>query len=93
MQPLIYLSAVAGLSQAFVMGEDLINILTVYAIALSGDAATQTWSIGGPYIGLLSGPLGQPQGISYSHSKYEGDVSFTRVSFSSMTPRQLADHT
>jgi len=41
---------------------------------------TQTWSIGGPYPGSILSVLGgRPQGISYSHNKYEGDSSTCRV--------------
>lgn len=37
--------------------------------------------VGGPYIGSLISALGgEPEGISYSHNKYESDASATRVS-------------
>jgi hypothetical protein len=50
---------------------------------MDGVVLTQTWSIGGPYPGSILSILGgQPQGISYSHNKYEGDSSACRVSAS-----------
>lgn len=65
------------------MGADLSGFLAAFAVAMDGDVLTQTWSIGGPYPGsLLSDLGGQPQGISYSHNKYEGDSSACRVSVS-----------
>lgn len=60
------------------MGPDLTGLLAAYAILMDGDPLTQTWSIGGPMNTLLA-PLGyEPQGISYSHNKYEGDTSIAR---------------
>lgn len=49
------------------------------AIALTGDPIAGTWSIGGPYGGLLGGLLSTPEGISYSHNAYESDTSPARV--------------
>ena len=59
------------------MGVDLSTFLAVYGAVFDGDLTE--WSIGGPS-GLVSllGLLGEPQGISGSHNKYEGDVSPTR---------------
>jgi hypothetical protein len=57
------------------MAADLAGFLAAYAIAMDGHVLTQTWSIGGHQPALtLGGLLGQPQGISYFHNKYEGDV-------------------
>ena len=59
------------------MGIDLATFLAVYGAVIDGDLTS--WSIGGPPGGsLLSGILSQPRGISYSHNKYESDVSPTR---------------
>ena len=61
------------------MGLDLAAFLSIYGAVFDGDLTN--WSIGGPPPGgLLSGLglLGQPQGISGSHNKYECDVSPTR---------------
>jgi hypothetical protein len=70
---------ITGLGQAYGMSPDLAAGLAAYAIAMDGDVLTQTWSIGGPQpANTLSGLLGTPQGISYSHSKYEGDSSIGR---------------
>jgi hypothetical protein len=61
------------------MSVDLAAFLAAYAIAMDGDLLTQTWSIGGPQpADTLGGLLGTPQGISYSHNKYEGDTSIGR---------------
>ena len=61
------------------MSPDLAAALAAYAIVMDGDLLTQSWSIGGPQgADLLGGLLGQPQGISYSHNKYEGDSSIGR---------------
>lgn len=60
------------------MGLDLAAFLAVFGAMFDGDLTN--WSIGGPPPeGLLSiiGLLGEPQGISGSHSKYEADVSPT----------------
>lgn len=63
------------------MGNDLATFLSVIGIVQAGDVGTLTWSIGGPYTGSLLSLLGgEPQGISYSHNKYEADASFGRVS-------------
>lgn len=59
------------------MGVDLGTILAVYGAAVDGNGLE--WSIGGPTSNVPSlSLLGQPQGISGSHNKYEGDVSPTR---------------
>lgn len=51
--------------------------LAAVGIVFDGDPLALTWSIGGPYPGTL-GLLGTPEGISYSHNKYEADSSVTR---------------
>lgn len=59
------------------MGPDLATVLAVYGAVFDGDLTG--WSIGGPSkITSLTGLLERPQGISYSHNKYEGDGSLTR---------------
>lgn len=62
------------------MGLDLGAFLAVYGAVADGDGTK--WSIGGPtpQVGALAGllGLGQPNGISGSHNKYEADVSPTR---------------
>jgi hypothetical protein len=73
------------------MGVDFSGFLAAYAVVVDGDVLSTTWSIGGPYPGSVLNSLGgQPQGISYSHNKYEGDASATRVSAASRSiPAQL----
>ena len=61
------------------MGLDLGGFLAVYGAVMDGDLTS--WSIGGPPPSSLVasvGLLGQPQGISGSHNKYESDASPTR---------------
>jgi hypothetical protein len=54
-------------------------VLSAYAIALTGNIAEGTWSIGGPLPTTLLDPLlGTGQGLSYSHNTYEGDSSIGR---------------
>lgn len=66
-----------GTVAAFGMGPDIASILAVYGAVFTGNLVS--WSIGGPVAGLtVAGLLGEPQGISGSHNKYEGDVSPTR---------------
>jgi Peroxidase, family 2 len=66
-----------GCQEAFGMGADLAGFLAVYGAIFDGDLTS--YSIGGPYPGLIIGNLlGTPQGLSGSHNKYEGDVSPTR---------------
>ena len=66
-----------GTAAAFGMGADLASLLGVYGAIFDGDLSS--YSIGGPVTGLtVAGLLGQPQGLSGSHNKYEGDVSPTR---------------
>lgn len=69
-----------GLGELFGMGVDLAGFLAAYAVVFDGDVITQTWSIGGPppKTSLGAGILGTPQGISWSHNKYEGDTSIGR---------------
>lgn len=64
-------------TSVFGMGADLAAILAVYGAAIDGNLLS--WSIGGPTANVPSiNLLGQPQGISGSHNKYEGDASPTR---------------
>ena len=71
---------VTGLAAAFGMGADLAAGLAVLGVILEGDPIGGTWSIGGPYKGLIGSSLGEePQGISYSHNNYEGDGSVSRL--------------
>ncbi|KAL9082865.1 MAG: hypothetical protein Q9165_008750 [Trypethelium subeluteriae] len=61
----------------FGMGVDLSTFLAIYGSVFDGDLTG--WSIGGPTsLVSLGGLLGEPQGISGSHNKYEGDASPTR---------------
>ncbi|KAF2768754.1 Cloroperoxidase [Teratosphaeria nubilosa] len=64
----------------FGLGPSIALFLAAYGAVVSGDL-TQ-WSIGGPDARVAAplglGLLGQPQGISGSHNKYEGDASPTR---------------
>ena len=65
---------IAGLGELFGMSVELAGFLAAYAIAFDGDPLTLSWSIGGPQGALLS----NPQGLSWSHNKYEGDTSIGR---------------
>lgn len=66
-----------GTEAAFGMGPDLASLLAVYGAIFDGDLTS--YSIGGPVASLtVAGLLGEPQGLSGSHNKYEGDVSPTR---------------
>ena len=70
---------VEATNQVYGMGIDLATFLSVYGAVMDGDLTS--WSIGGPppSLGsLLPGLLSQPRGISFSHNKYESDVSPTR---------------
>jgi hypothetical protein len=60
------------------MGKDLGAFLALYGALIDGDGTK--WSIGGPTVNnpALLGLLGEPQGISGSHNRYEGDASPTR---------------
>lgn len=60
------------------MGVDLSTFLAVYGSVFDGNL--YSWSIGGPddRVSIPLNLLGQPQGISGSHNKYEGDASPTR---------------
>jgi hypothetical protein len=64
--------------QVFGMGADLAAFLAVYGAAVSGNLVS--WSMGGPdpRVSIPLNLLGQPQGISGSHNKYETDASPTR---------------
>jgi len=68
---------VKGTYDVFGMGVDLSGFLGVYGAIFDGNLLT--YSIGGPDPALVSNILlGEPQGLSGSHNKYEGDVSPTR---------------
>lgn len=69
---------VEATTKVFGMGPDLALFLSTYGAVVDGDGTK--WSIGGPSDSVpgLLGLLGQPQGISGSHNKYESDVSPTR---------------
>ncbi|ETS73861.1 hypothetical protein PFICI_14807 [Pestalotiopsis fici W106-1] len=75
------LDIINGSVELFGMGVDLATFLTVYSAVMAGDLATV--SIGGkpPSSALLGvgGLLGQPQGLSNSHNRFESDVSPTRA--------------
>jgi len=62
----------------FGMGKDLGGFLGLYGALIDGDGTK--WSIGGPtpFVPATLGLLGEPQGISGSHNKYEGDASPAR---------------
>ncbi|GAB7326296.1 hypothetical protein MBLNU13_g10272t1 [Cladosporium sp. NU13] len=64
--------------KVFGMGVDLSTFLAVYGSVFDGNL--YSWSIGGPddRVSIPLNLLGQPQGISGSHNKYEGDASPTR---------------
>ncbi|KAI0194251.1 hypothetical protein F4808DRAFT_474884 [Astrocystis sublimbata] len=66
---------ISGTMEAFGMGLDLATFLAIYGAVFDGDLTS--YSIGGPTPSLLGlgGLLGQPQGLSGSHNKYEGDSS------------------
>lgn len=72
--------ATEGLASSFSMGGDISAALSVFSVVMGGNIVDQTWSIGGPFPGIVPGvKLNQhPQGISYSHNNYEGDSSGTR---------------
>jgi hypothetical protein len=64
-------------NKVFGMGLDLGTILAIYGSAIDGNLVS--WSIGGPTPAVPGiSLLGQPQGISGSHNKYENDGSPTR---------------
>ncbi|KAI1356737.1 hypothetical protein F5Y01DRAFT_321125 [Xylaria sp. FL0043] len=66
---------VSGTMEAFGMGVDLATFLSIYGAVFDGDLTS--YSIGGPVPSLLGlgGLLTEPQGLSGSHNKYEGDAS------------------
>jgi hypothetical protein len=72
------------MESVFGMGLDLSAALSVYAAVVAGDITSV--SIGGkPQDGGLSGVgsslglLGEPQGLSASHNRFEVDASPTRA--------------
>lgn len=60
------------------MGVDLSTFLAIYGSVFDGNL--YSWSIGGPddRVSIPLNLLSEPQGISGSHNKYEGDASPTR---------------
>ena len=71
--------AITGLGPLYGMSPDLSGFLAAYAVIFDGDPILGQWSIGGPMPNVIGGVVGyNPQGISYSHNKYEGDGSPTR---------------
>jgi hypothetical protein len=62
----------------FGMSKDLGAFLSIYGALIDGDGTK--WSIGGPSVNTapLLGLLGEPQGISGSHNRYESDASPSR---------------
>ena len=62
------------------MAPELAAALAAYAIAVDGNIVEGVWSIGGPLPAdpIVSGLLGDGQGISFSHNNYEGDGSIAR---------------
>jgi hypothetical protein len=72
-------------NEVFGMGLDLATFLSVYAGVMAGDVTSV--SIGGrpKSSGLLGGLtsslglLGEPQGLSASHNRFEADASPTRA--------------
>lgn len=63
-----------GCAETFGMGLDLGGFLAVYGSIFDGNLVS--YSIGGPDPSVVSSLLlGEPQGLSGSHNKYEGDVS------------------
>ncbi|KAI9687160.1 MAG: hypothetical protein M1822_002571 [Bathelium mastoideum] len=71
---------VSGLGAAYNMAPELAAALAAYAIAVDGNIVEGVWSIGGPLPAdpIVSGLVGDGQGISYSHNNYEGDGSIAR---------------
>jgi hypothetical protein len=69
---------ITGCQEAFGMGADLATFLAIYGAIFDGDL--KSYSIGGPAPSVLplGGILGEPEGLSGSHNKYENDVSPTR---------------
>ncbi|KAJ4387394.1 hypothetical protein N0V93_007985 [Gnomoniopsis smithogilvyi] len=78
-----FAQAIDATNKVFGMGLDLATFLSVYGSVIDGDLTS--FSIGGaPPTNLVSGLvgglglIGQPQGLSGSHNKYETDASPTR---------------
>ncbi|XP_018905244.2 uncharacterized protein [Bemisia tabaci] len=68
---------VEATNTVFGMGRDLGTLLAVYGAVVNGNL--YSWSIGGPSKRVTLGSLfSQPQGLSFSHNKFEGDASATR---------------
>ncbi|KAI0523800.1 hypothetical protein F5B22DRAFT_659546 [Xylaria bambusicola] len=66
---------VSGSMDVFGMGVDVATFLATYGAIFDGDLTS--FSIGGPPPSLLDlgNLLGEPQGLSGSHNKFEGDAS------------------
>lgn len=67
---------IAGLEAAYNMAPELALLLSVIAVALSGDPLTSRWSIGGAFRPAL--PLFPASGLVGTHNQYEGDASIVR---------------
>lgn len=73
-------STIEGMFLTYSLSREFNAFLVAYAILQTGDLVSMKWSIGGPQpYKNLGGLLTPPQGISYSHNKYEGDVSIARA--------------
>ncbi|KAB8337271.1 hypothetical protein FH972_021572 [Carpinus fangiana] len=73
-QMAIFLTMASLPSRIYGMGIDNTGFLSTLGAVTSGDLTK--WSIGGPPGGsLLGGLLSPPQGLWYSHNKYEKDTS------------------
>lgn len=72
--------AINGTYSGLGMGKDIASMAAAYAIVMDGDVLSQSFSIGGPYPGVVSNLLKgkQPAGLSYSHNRFESDGSMTR---------------
>ncbi|KAL0259655.1 hypothetical protein SLS55_005392 [Diplodia seriata] len=76
----------AGVNEAYGMALDLATFLAVYGTVFDGNPLSLTpgYSIGGAttlsqnILGNGLGLLGEPQGLSGSHNRYESDTSATR---------------
>lgn len=75
------LQAIQGTEAVFNMAVDLGGFLSAYSVLFDGDLLTQEWSIGQGQADLtnLGGLLGEPEGLTGSHNKYESDSSPMRV--------------
>jgi hypothetical protein len=89
---LTFVLAITGLGQAYSFGPEFAAALAAFAVGITGDPTSLTWSIGGPYTpSLLGGLLSNPEGISNSHNSYESDASPARVRQYDFKPKIFAD--